>query len=688
MVLSLVSSDPVTGRMDQDTGRPGPSDPHTAATVYAANLGWRVVPIAPGQKRPTLPNWSQAATTDPTVIDSWWTGLYRGHGVGIATGPDSGIWVLDVDIDGDKPGAESLAELQEEHGRLPRTVTAVTGSGGLHLLFAWQADQPVTNGDAARLGPGLDIRGAGGQIVVAPSVHPNGRPYQWQPGREPWSIDVAPAPAWLYDLLHPPARGQSQPVGGGAGVPVAALQGPPDRDDSIADWVRAQYRWEDALHADGWTLHSTRTGETWWTRPGKATRDGHSAVLHDEGVLVVFTTELHPSLAALGTPTSDGSGVSLSLFDYLAGTRHGGDRQALARTARTERLRLEPPPPVTGGLLATPEEPDPVGFVDLGDWWDRAEPERQADVLTRTDGTALLYTADLNWIYGDSGSGKTWIALAAAVQELAAGRHVAWIHYEDPTPATIIGRLKTLNVPRHIAVAQFHYLDPQGTTINWPDLITLCHSHNITWVTLDSVGEALNAAGLNEDSDAEVGPWLTTGPRAMANAGIGIVCVDHGTKAQNQKLHPSGSKRKRAAVTGTALLIEPIVAPTIDRDGMIRITCAKDRHGNHQQGSTIGIAHLRRDTTTGGLIVTINENEVTEVTAAQHDTLIRAVVRAVTQQPGLTKNQLQRFMPTAGKDRRHAAIDEAVESGLIRFEFGPRRAQLYYPPEDSDSDDP
>lgn len=689
-VLSPVSSDPVTGRMDQADGRPGPSDPHTAAKAYAS-LGWRVVPIAPGQKRPTLPNWSKSATDDLTIIDSWWTGLYRSHGVGIATGPDTGIWVLDVDVADGKTGAESLAELQEEHGRLPRTVTAVTGSGGLHFLFAWDPERaPVTNGDAARLGHGLDIRGAGGQIVVAPTVHPNGEPYQWQTGRDPWTLTPAAAPDWFYQLIHPPPS-PAPGADAAGGVPVAALQGPTtSTDDSIADWVRGNYQWADVLTADGWTIHHTAGDETHWTRPGKDRRDGSSAVLHGpDGPLVIFTTGIPAGLTAVGTPTVDGGAVTVSLFDFLAGTRFGGDRQALARAARTERLRLNPPPPtaaaVDAGLLAPAPEPDPIGFVDLDDWWDRAEPERRADILTRTDGAGLLYSGDLNWIYGDSGSGKTWIALAATVQQLTAGRHVVWVHYEDPTPATIIGRLKDLGVTRQLAVDQFHYYDPQGAPVPWPEFIDLCRSHDATWVTLDSVGEALNAAGINEDSDTEVGPWINTGPRAVANAGIGFVAVDHGTKAKNNKLHPSGSKRKRAAVTGAALLIEPIISPTVDRDGMLRITCAKDRHGNHQQGSTIGIAHLRHDLTTGGTVITINENETSEMQDDSHATRVRAAVRIITENPGLSKNQIERLMPTASKERRYAAIDEAVESGRIRIEFGPRKAQFYYP---VGSDDP
>ena len=66
------------------------------ALEYAAK-GWRVIPIRPGEKRPALNNWTQTASSNPDLITEWFEGPYKDHGIGIATGPESGIFVLDIE---------------------------------------------------------------------------------------------------------------------------------------------------------------------------------------------------------------------------------------------------------------------------------------------------------------------------------------------------------------------------------------------------------------------------------------------------------------------------------------------------------------------------------------------------------------------------------------------------------------
>ncbi len=122
----------------------------TAALGYAAR-GWRVVPIKAGGKHPPMREWQKNATNDTDTIRALWTGLYRGCGVGVATGTASGVWVLDVD------DWDALVALESEHGPLPPTYTVVTGSGGIHHYFAMPAGQTITN--ANRLPKGIDVRG-------------------------------------------------------------------------------------------------------------------------------------------------------------------------------------------------------------------------------------------------------------------------------------------------------------------------------------------------------------------------------------------------------------------------------------------------------------------------------------------------------------------------------------------------
>jgi hypothetical protein len=50
--------------------------------------------------------------------------------VGVKCGRDSDLTVLDVDGDA---GRETLRDLEMEHGELPETPIAITGSGGAHF---------------------------------------------------------------------------------------------------------------------------------------------------------------------------------------------------------------------------------------------------------------------------------------------------------------------------------------------------------------------------------------------------------------------------------------------------------------------------------------------------------------------------------------------------------------------------
>jgi Bifunctional DNA primase/polymerase, N-terminal len=105
--------------------------------VLAGALGylkreWSIIPVG-HDKRP-LVNWKPYQERRPTVtqVRDWFDDDPEA-GIAIITGAISGIVVLDVDAKSD--GRESLEQLQNEHGRLPQTVTVKTGGGGRHFYF-------------------------------------------------------------------------------------------------------------------------------------------------------------------------------------------------------------------------------------------------------------------------------------------------------------------------------------------------------------------------------------------------------------------------------------------------------------------------------------------------------------------------------------------------------------------------
>lgn len=168
------------------------SDLADIAQIYARR-GWAVFPLVPGSKAPLTRRGFQDSSTDKARVTQWWEREPKAN-IGIATGEPSGIVVLDVD------DYDSLEDLEATHGDLD-TLWAVTGSGGMHLVF--RRPKEGLRNSASRVAPGIDVRGDGGYIVASPSVHPSGQKYRWGLNGP---IEPAHMPEWLLTLAKPKAR--------------------------------------------------------------------------------------------------------------------------------------------------------------------------------------------------------------------------------------------------------------------------------------------------------------------------------------------------------------------------------------------------------------------------------------------------------------------------------------------------
>ena len=104
----------------------------------------------------------------------------------------------------------SFSDLLDAHGddAFPETFTVKTGGQGWHRYYRLpEAIKPKTGELKGKLGPGIDIKGVGGQIVAPGSVHSSGRVYEIET-----NTYIAEAPAWIVQSLRKSAAGENPEV--------------------------------------------------------------------------------------------------------------------------------------------------------------------------------------------------------------------------------------------------------------------------------------------------------------------------------------------------------------------------------------------------------------------------------------------------------------------------------------------
>lgn len=133
---------------------------------------------------------TRAATSDIREIERLLR-RYPGANLGVVTGEDSDLIVLDFD----KPEGRALFREWTAAGYLTDGgLTGESGGGGLHYALKWF---PGLSAKVAGV-PGLDIRSHNNsQIVAAPSIHASGNRYGWSN----WGADPAEASEEFKALL-------------------------------------------------------------------------------------------------------------------------------------------------------------------------------------------------------------------------------------------------------------------------------------------------------------------------------------------------------------------------------------------------------------------------------------------------------------------------------------------------------
>ncbi len=171
------------------------TDINACAKTYL-DQNWSIIPLRHKDKRATL-RWQEFQYRRATQedIDSWLS-RWPDMNLGVVTGIVSRLVIMDINPT--HGGDDSLFDLEQSYGSLPRTVEAITGGGGHHLYF--QHPGGVVH-NRVGFAPGIDIRGDGGYVVAPPSLHVSGVRYSWAPGHAPGETTIAPLPDWVVERL-------------------------------------------------------------------------------------------------------------------------------------------------------------------------------------------------------------------------------------------------------------------------------------------------------------------------------------------------------------------------------------------------------------------------------------------------------------------------------------------------------
>ena len=495
------------------------------AAVDYARRGYWVFPCEPRGKKPLgrlVPHGLNQASNDPAVIADWWTKQPNAN-IGISCGPSK---LVVVDVDPRHGGDESIRDLMAKYPEMDDTLTGETGGGGWHLCFLAPA-VPISNSTGS-LAPGLDVRGVGGYIVAPPSIHPDGKAYEWMAGYGIEEKLPAKLPLPLIEALT------TSPDGADAPVDVAAVLG--GVGEGERDWqlfrLAAKLRYADLPIDWAYRLVGEAAAACVPAFPAdEARKKVESAYRYPAGkVAVVAEPVVDPETGAevvgLGTPD-----------DLWAIIRDG--------------------------------VPEPSWLVQ-----------------------DILVPGGIHMLHGEPEHGKTWIALWAVRELARSGRRILVIDEETgknrmAEKLQTMGFTEgEVNMIRYFGfrMADFHNFDDLAQRIAHE-----VDDYEPALVVFDSLADALMSAGMDENDAIDVTRWITTVcTYTSQRTGAAFLLIDHITKAADNTRYSRGSGAKLAEMD-VAWLCKQVFEFDRTRVGIVDLIRKKNRPGTLKEAVRFSI---------------------------------------------------------------------------------------------------
>ena len=676
----------------------------TTALRFLAE-GISVVPVAnDGSKRPAL-SWQKYQEQLPTTDEllSWFK--QDVDGIGVITGKVSGNLEM-LELEGRAVSEKmhlDIAEIANNSGlgdlwqRLNAGYVEMTPSGGLHWLYRVTDGEISGNTKLARKpgeNGGVDVfaetRSEGGFTITAPSggaTHPNGGNWMLIGG----AIEAIPKITMqersaLHQIF---AMFDEMPK---AQVIQADVVAKHDGTLSPGDDYNSRTTWDEILLPLGWSKVYQKGEATVWRRPNKT--EGISATTNFNG---------NDKLFVFSTSTIFDAESSYSKFAAYAHLNTAGDFKQAAQKLRnlgygaTELKELQqpnnlkaeiaintPPQPTAGDLSEVESSWKPIA---LKDYYDGLFQAPIATILKRSDGAGLIYQGKVHSFYGESESGKSWVAQIATAECLNSDQKVIYIDFESDA-IDIVNRLKCLGVSRANLLQYFSYIRPDGPRdVNdayWQEIL---EPDSATLVVIDGVTESLTMwGGETKDNDA-ITRWMRIFPRTVASAsGAAVVLIDHITKnSETRGRFAIGGQAKLATIDGAAYLVEPLEVLSPGRIGSLSLRVTKDRPGFIRKVSGM---YRKSDRTQEAAIFTIDSTRAQmeyvigvplkedEFESNKEFKKLKEVAEFIHNHPGCTRRMVQDGV-SGSKESIGGTIGDLVAGGWIENRGNEKSFILY-----------
>lgn len=283
---------------------------------------------------------------------------------------------------------------------------------------------------------------------------------------------------------------------------------------------------------------------------------------------------------------------------------------------------VEPPAATEDRYMPTDGDP----FVDVGALLAGGLPEPPAPtVCRRTDGVGLFYPGQVNTVFGDPESGKTWLGYVAVVEALTDGVRAFIVDADHNGVDQVVSRLLALGASPEVLEDRdrFRLCEPEDASV-LRLAVTLAELWKPRVAVVDSVGEVLPIFGLSSNSPDDFTVANREVLRPLARSGAAVVAIDHPAKgAESRQAGPSGTVAKGRTVGGTSLRVTLREPFTPGRGGSAVLSIRKDRPGGLRAKSPGGSGEraagvFRLDSTEDALAWTLTPaTDADAVTSAQ-----------------------------------------------------------------------